>query len=64
MNVSRIRVTLTATCEFEPDPAWYPKGSTLADMVEVERTNAMEDPETLLLYPDVDIDVVAEVVEE
>jgi hypothetical protein len=64
MNVSRIRVILTATCEFEPDSAWYPEGCTLADMVAMEKIYAVEDPETVLSYPDVDIDVEVEVVEE
>ncbi len=59
----KVRVTLTATAEYDLRPEWYPSNTSIADMVAMERTGILNEPAMLLDYRDVDVDVNVEVIE-
>jgi hypothetical protein len=60
------RVTVTIVYEFEINPAYYPRGSTPHEMVEID-ARQLEDvnvlSETLLMSEGVSINAVGEVLE-
>jgi len=60
----KVRVTLTATAEYDLRPEWYPSCASVADMVAMEKSCVLNNPAMLLDYRDVDMDVNVEVIEQ
>ena len=42
--MTKIKMVLTAECEYKPDPTNFPKGSTIEDMAKIDCEKIERDP--------------------
>lgn len=48
--MKKIKITFTVTVEYEPNPEFYPAGSTIEEMLDIDIKNAEDDP--FMVLPD------------
>jgi hypothetical protein len=61
--VPKIKITIFAEKEYEPTPEWYPGGSTLEDIVEIDRRACIDNPEEFVAGADL-VTVNAQVIND
>ena len=60
----RFRLTVTQTREYDVDPADYPSGMSVEDMLLADHDTIVDDPDVMLDHPDTREEVRVELVEE
>lgn len=62
--MKKIRVVTMLVQEFEPNPSWYLKGTSIEDMLQIEMENAQNDPIEYYYAGNPTIEVKGEIVNE
>lgn len=64
MKRFNVRTTMVITVEYAIDPSYYPEGSTVEEMLALDRDIFKKDPDLLFSLGEVDVEVKTERVDE
>lgn len=64
MKRFNVRTTMVITVEYAIDPNYYPEGSTVEEMLALDRDTFKRDPDLLFSLGEADIEVKTERVEQ